>query len=72
VTIRFYITSRFLLSRRKLKLTIDEKETVVIIIKRIMEKHDEFREALLDPNNDTLRKDLLVIVNSKEIPYSMQ
>lgn len=69
VIVKFHVTSRFLLEGRELKLMINENETVGSIIKRIMEKRDEFKEALLDPKDGTLRKDLLVIVNSQEIPY---
>lgn len=72
MTIKFYVTTSFLLARKELKLKIGENEIVGNVIKRIMEINDDFKKALLDPDGNILRKDLLVIVNSKEIPYPMQ
>ena len=67
LTIKFIGSFRSLSRKNTLKLKLEESSPIKDVVKMIVEKLPKLEQALIDPESDSPKTNMLVLVNGKEI-----
>jgi molybdopterin converting factor small subunit len=67
VSVKFIGSFRSLSRKNKLELRLEESSPIRDVVKRIVEELPELEQAFIDPESESPKTNMLVLVNGKEI-----